>query len=73
MDRGVDQGPWLQERVGGGVGAGRFQKPLVAGEGWRLDEKGAGLVAFFEGCPVGWGEGTRARGGPRALVPGGRW
>ena len=21
MDGGVDQGPWLQERVGGGVGA----------------------------------------------------
>ena len=22
VDGGVDQGPWLQERVGGGVGAG---------------------------------------------------
>ena len=27
MDGGVDQGPWLQERVGGGVGAGwQFQR-----------------------------------------------
>ena len=27
MDRAVNQGPWLQERVGGGVGAGwQFQR-----------------------------------------------
>ena len=31
---GVDQGPWLQERVGGGVGAG-WQLPKK-GEGWGL-------------------------------------
>ena len=99
MDGGVDQGPWLQERVGGGVGAMTVPKK---GEGWGLvgcckEEqvqegvregwlggrggcKGFGCgglggrgtgprdganfatcvvvtktMAFFEGCPVGWG------------------
>ena len=33
MDGGVDQGPWLQERVGGGVGAMAVPKK---GEGWGL-------------------------------------
>ena len=32
-------------------------------------------MAFFEGCPVGWGEGTRARGGGVQGLRfwGGRW
>ena len=33
VDGGVDQGPWLQERVGGGVGAMAVAKK---GEGWGL-------------------------------------
>ena len=33
VDGGVDQGPWLQERVGGGVGAMAVPKK---GEGWGL-------------------------------------
>ena len=33
VDGGVDQGPWLQERVGGGVGAMTVPKK---GEGWGL-------------------------------------
>ena len=33
VDGEVDQGPWLQERVGGGVGAMAVPKK---GEGWGL-------------------------------------
>ena len=33
VDGGVDQGPWLQERVGGGIGAMAVPKK---GEGWGL-------------------------------------
>ena len=83
VDGEVDQGPWLQERVGGGVGAMAVPKK---GEGWGLvgcseqvQGRGQGRVglavgggarasvasfltrtkkrkmAFFIGCPVGWG------------------
>ena len=106
MDGGVDQGPWLQERVGGGVGAMAVAKKREglgwlfqrgaspgkgSGKGWlggRGGCKGFGCggvggrgtgprdganfatcvvfllfltrtkrrkMAFFEGCPVGWG------------------
>ena len=32
VDGGVDQGPWLQERVGGGVGT--MAVPKGSGKGW---------------------------------------
>ena len=56
--RGVDQGPWLQERVGGGVGAMAVPNK---GEGWGLvvQEKGQGRV----GLAVGGVQGLRLRGG----------
>ena len=63
MDGGVDQGPWLQERVGGGVGA---MANFATCEHVQKD--------FFEGCPgVGgthrsWPGGRGGR--PRALIPG---
>ena len=43
VDGGVDQGPWLQERVGGVV----FLSFLTRTKRRKM--------AFFEGCPVGWG------------------
>ena len=79
MDGGVDQGPWLQERVGGGVGTmavpNRSKSRKGSGKGWLggrggckgfgcggVGGRGTGLrdgqkrkMAFFEGCPVGWG------------------
>ena len=70
VDGGVDQGPWLQERVGGGVGAGwQFQRRGRVGA-WlavpkrgksRLggESKGFGSgrvgVLFFESWRVGKG------------------
>ena len=62
MDGGVDQGPWLQERVGGGVG---FRRGLAV-------EQVQGSVKDA----LWGGGGTRrswpgGRGGrPRALIPG---
>ena len=61
VDGGVDQGPWLQERVGRGVGAMTVPKK---GEGWGLvgcskEGRGQGRV----GLAVG--------GGARASVAGG--
>ena len=107
VDGGVDQGPWLQERVGGGRRGDGSSKQGDKGEGWGLvgcckEEKGSGKgwlggrggckgfgcggvggrgtgprdganfatcvvfllfltrtkrrkMAFFVGCPVGWG------------------
>ena len=43
VDGGVDQGPWLQERVGGVV----FLSFLTRTKRRKM--------FFFEGCPVGWG------------------
>ena len=43
VDGGVDQGPWLQERVGGVV----FLSFLMRTKRRKM--------AFFEGCPVGGG------------------
>ena len=61
MDGGVDQGPWLQERVGGGVGPGwQFQKK---GEGWvwlAVPNRGLACLAVPQ-------EGARARGGIQGL------
>ena len=107
VDGGVDQGPWLQERVWGGRGDGSSKEGgglLAVGGGARasvaggVGGRGTGprdganfatcvvfllfltrtkrrKMAFFEGCPVGWG-GTHwswpgGRGcRPRALIPG---
>ena len=63
MDGGVDQGPWLQERVGGGVGTMAVSKK---GEGW-------GLVGCSKEQVQGRGQGRvgLAVGGARASVAGG--
>ena len=47
MDGGVDQGPWLQERVGGGVGAMAVAKK---GEGWGLVGCSKEELAVRGGC-----------------------
>ena len=63
MDGGVDQGPWLQERVGGGVGAMAIPKK---GEGW--------VWVLQRGASQGRGQGRvglAVGGGARALVAGG--
>ena len=70
VDGGVDQGPWLQERVGGGVGAmtvpkkgeGLFQRGASpgkgSGKGW-LGGRG-GCKGF--GCGGVGGRGTGPQG-----------
>ena len=62
VDGGVDQGPWLQERVGGGVGAMAVPKKR---EGWGLvgEEQVQGRGQGRAGLAVG--------GGARASVAGG--
>ena len=69
MDGGVDQGPWLQERVGGGVFAG-LAIPNK-GEGWGLvgcskEGQVQGRVDVL-GSSTGGGKGSG--GNPRASVP----
>ena len=63
VDGGVDQGPWLQERVGGGVGAG-----------WQFQRRGR-VGCSKEGQVQGRGQGrvglAVGGGGARASVPGG--
>ena len=63
MDGEVDQGPWLQERVGGGVGAMAVPKK---GEGWGLvgcskeeqvQGRGQGRVGLVGGGCKGFGSG----------------
>ena len=63
MDGGVDQGPWLQERVGGGVGAMAVAKK---GEGWGLvgPKRSKSREGVREG--LAW----RSGGGARASVAG---
>ena len=69
VDGGVDQGPWLQERVGGGVGAGwQFQRrgrvgawlavPNRASPGkgwlaWQFHRRGQGLGGESKGFGSG--------------------
>ena len=61
MDGGVDQGPWLQERVGGGVGTMAVpNKGLV---GCSKEEQVQGRGQGRVGLAVG--------GGARASVAGG--
>ena len=67
--RAPGTGPWLQERVGGGVGAGwQFQRRgrVVA---WLAVQKSGGEGTKGFGCG---GVGGRGQGGgrPRALVAG---
>ena len=50
MDGGVDQGPWLQERVGA---MANFATCVVFLS--FLTRTKRRKMAFFEGCPVGWG------------------
>ena len=76
VDGGVDQGPWLQERVGGGVGAGWQLQSWLA---WQFHRRGQGLggeskgfgsgrvgVLFFESWRVDLVTCSR-RGLPRAV------
>ena len=59
-DGGVDQGPWLQERVGGGVGA-------MAGKGSGKGWLGRGGCKGF-GCGGVGGRGTGLRDGANFRV-----
>ena len=56
MDGGVDQGPWLQERVGGGVGGG-----LGCSKEEQVQGRGQGRV----GLAVGGGARASVAGGRR--------
>ena len=47
VDGGVDQGPWLQERVGGGGAMAVPKKGL--GLGWLFQGRGQGRVAWRSG------------------------
>ena len=60
VDGGVDQGPWLQERVGGGVGTMAVPKERGGlGLGWLLQVQGRGQGRV--GLAVGV-QGLRLRG-----------
>ena len=67
VDGGVDQGPWLQERVGGGVGTMAVPKKR---EGWGL--VGCSKEEQVQGRGQGR-VGLAAGGGARASLRGGRW
>ena len=64
-----DQGPWLQERVGGGVGAMAVpKKGRVGGKGWVGTHKwtggqGGGARAPGGGCKGFGSGGVSGRGG----------
>ena len=66
MDGEVDQGPWLQERVGGGVGAMAVPNKGEGGLGWLGRGQGRVGLAVGGGCK-GFGSGqVGGRGtGPR--------
>ena len=65
VDGGVDQGPWLQERVGGGVGASKFPK-RSRGQGRVGLAVGGGCKGF--GCGGVGGRGTGPRDGANFAV-----
>ena len=72
VDGGVDQGPWLQERVGGGDGSSKEGGGLGFGRLFKEEQvqgRGQGRVglAVGGGCKgFGWGGGVGGRGtGPR--------
>ena len=69
---GVDQGPWLQERVGGGVGTMAVPKK---GEGWGLvgcskEEQVQGRGQGRVGLAVGQGARASVAGGVVFVVSG---
>ena len=63
VDGGVDQGPWLQERVGGRRGDDSSKEGGGLGLGWLL-QRGA---SPGKGSGKGW---LGGRGGARASVAG---
>ena len=68
VDGGVDQGPWLQERVGGGRGGWMAvsKEGGGLGLGW-LFQRGASPGKGWLGSSTGGGKGLG--GNPRASVP----
>ena len=76
VDGGVDQGPWLQERVGGGVG--QFQR---RGLGWLFQRgaspgkgSGKGWLGGRRGCKGFGCGGVGGRGtGPRDFLKDALW
>ena len=67
VDGGVDQGPWLQERVGGGVGAGwQFQRRGGLGLGCCSKKKQVQGRVGLLGSSTGGGKGSG--GNPSASV-----
>ena len=66
VDGGVDQGPWLQERVGGGVGTWQFQRSWLAVAKRSKSRKGSGKgwLGGRRGCK-GFGCGGVGGRGPR--------
>ena len=87
MKKGLGLGWWVgsPRPLGPRLGLGGGSKGFGAGKiGGRGTDPGAEQIsqlasfflkrrnmAFFEGCPVGWGRVQGLGGGPRALVPGG--
>ena len=66
VDGGVDQGPWLQERVGGGVGAGwQCQRRGRVGAWLAVPKRGKSTKGLA--CLAVPQEGARARGGIQGL------
>ena len=68
VDKAVNQGPWLQERVGGG------HKGWMAARGGSRRRRGwMAVLKVLERRPLGPPLGPRLGlgGGPRASVPGG--
>ena len=65
VDGGVDQGPWLQERVGGGVGAMAVPKRGRVGAWLAVPKRSKSREGVREG--LAW----RSGGGARASVAGG--
>ena len=49
VDGGVDQGPWLQEKVGGGVGAGWWAWLAVPKRGLAVPQEGARARGGIQG------------------------
>ena len=65
VDGGVDQGPWLQERVGGGVGAMTVQTKGRVGAWLAVPKRSKSREGVREGLAwrSGGVQGLRLRGG----------
>ena len=64
MDGEVDQGPWLQERVGGGVGAMAVPKKGEGGAWLAVPKRSKSREGVRVGLAVGGGvQGLRFRAG----------